>query len=155
MRTAFFIAISALFVSTSVRAAQPPDPSAEGLSCFVNLGTPDYPKAALDSHVDGAIWTWIHVNKQGVPEKIDADVVSAWSSGKELLTPAVEKAIRAAKFKPECDGKTVWAVFQYQFYGEATPQPKISATDEGPNFMVISSEPNPVVRPARNNSFRR
>jgi hypothetical protein len=146
MRTAIYIAFSAFLVSTAARAQQPPATSSDGLSCFENLGTPDYPKAALDSHVDGSIWTWTHVSAQGVPEKIDTNVVSAWGDGGKLLTPAVEKAIRAAKIKPECDGKTVWAVFRYQFYGEATPQPKITASNEGPNLLVISSEPNPVSR---------
>jgi len=155
MRTAFVIAISALFASNVVKAQQPPVAASDGFSCFANLGAPDYPKAALDAHVDGSIWTCTHLSKEGVPEKIDVDVVSSWSKGRELLDPAVEKAIRAAKFKPECDGKTVRAVFQYKFHGEATPQPKIETDDAGPNLMVISSEPNPVPRPARNTAFRR
>lgn len=155
MRTAFFIAISAALVSSAVKAQQPPADSSDSLSCFVNIATPDYPKAALDEHVEGDVWTWTHLSANGVPEKINSDFVSARSDGGKLLTPAVEKAIRAAKFKPECDGKTVWAVFRYEFQGEATPQPKITATDEGPHLLIIESEPNPFVRPPRNPSFRR
>src|SRR5690242_11169919 len=86
----------------------------EGLGCFENLQAPDYPTAALQDHVDGSVWTYTHANPQGVPEKIDTQVASAWSQANKLLVPSVEKAVRAAKIKPECAGKTISVVFRYE-----------------------------------------
>ena len=77
------------------------------MACFENLAPPEYPNAALRAHVDGSVWTSIHVSPESVPDKIDTQVVSAWSEGAKLLTAPVEKAIRAAKVKPACAGKTV------------------------------------------------
>ena len=118
--------------------------SSDGLACFENLGTPDYPKTALQAHVDGSVWTTTHVTPQGVVEKVETQVVSAWGDGPKMLTPPVEKAIRAAKIKSECAGKTVSVVFRYQLHGEATPNPKVTSRTEAPNLMYIESQPESV-----------
>jgi hypothetical protein len=122
---------------TTFQPATGPD----GLACFENLGTPEFPKEALQAHVDGSVWTWTQVNPQGAIDKIETQVVSAWSQGEKLLTPPVEKAIRAAKIKSECAGKKVSVVFRYQLHGEATPNPKVTSKTEAPNIMDIESQP--------------
>jgi hypothetical protein len=81
------------------------------------------------------------VNPQGAIDKIETQVVSAWGQGEKLLTPLVEKAIRAAKIKSECAGKKVSVVFRYQLHGEATPNPKVTSRTEAPNIMDIESQP--------------
>jgi hypothetical protein len=129
-----------------VKAQQNSGP--EGLACFENLSAPEYSQKALQAHVDGSVWTWTHVSPQGTIEKIDTQVVSAWGDGPELLTPAVEKAIHAAKIKPECAGKTVWVVFSYQLHGEATANPKITSRTESPNIIDIESQPAAVAEHA-------
>jgi hypothetical protein len=143
MRSALFFAAAALLASPMVRAQQSskPDSNSDGLGCFENLTAPEFPQAALRQHVDGSVWTWTHVNAQGMPEKIDTQVVSAWGNGPKLLTPAVEKAIHAAKVKPACDGKTVSVVFRYELHGEPTASPKVTSRTEAPNIMYIESEP--------------
>ena len=138
MRTFLFVAIAG-FLGTAAGQAQ--QASTEGLSCFDNLAAPEFPKAALQAHVDGSVWTTTHVSPQGAIEKIDTQVVSAWSDGEKLLTPAVEKAIHAAKVKPECSGKTVAVVFRYQLHGEAIPNPKVTSKTEAPNIIDIESQP--------------
>lgn len=115
--------------------------SNDGLACFENLAAPDYPKIALQSHVDGSVWTTTQVTPQGGIEKIETQVVSAWGEGPKMLTPPVEKAIRAAKIKSECAGKTVSVVFRYQLHGEATPNPQVTSRTEAPNLMYIESRP--------------
>ena len=110
---------------------------------------PEYPKNALQAHVDGSVWTWTHLNSQGTVDKIDSEVVSAWGEGPKLLTPPVEKAIRAAKIKPECAGKTVSVVFRYQLNGEATTEPKVTSRNEAPNIMYIESRPATTAKPSR------
>jgi len=147
MRRVPFIAVAALLSSLQARAQQTAQPASqttsgtEGLACFENLGTPEYPKNALQAHVDGSVWTRTHLNSQGAVDKVDSQVVSAWSEGPKLLTPPVEKAIRAAKIKPECAGKTVSLVFRYQLRGEATTEPKVTSRNEAPNIMYIESQP--------------
>ena len=70
MRRFLFIAISAVAAAVGARAQQTQaasqTPSAtDGLACFENLTTPDYPKDALQGHMDGSVWTWTNVNAQG------------------------------------------------------------------------------------------
>lgn len=142
MRGALFFATAVLLTSVNATAQPKQTSPSDGLSCFVNLSTPEYPKAALDQHIDGSVWTWTQVNAQGAVEKIDTQVVSPWTEASKMLVDPVEKAIRAAHIEPQCAGKTVWVVFRYDFYGEATPAPKITAEKTSDNLMQIESEPN-------------
>ncbi len=145
--TGLFIAVAALLTSANTRAQQtsqtePQTTSGtDGLACFENLVTPEYPKSALQAHVDGSVWTWTQVSPQGVPDKIETQVVSAWGEGPKLLTPPVEKAIGASKVKAECAGKKVWVVFRFGLHGEAAPDPKATSRTEAPNVMWIESQP--------------
>lgn len=148
MRSVLFFAVSALIVSGSARAADQTPATMDGLSCFENLAAPEFPPAALHAHIDGSVWTWTQVNAQGVPEKTDTQVVSAWSDGARLLTPPVEKAIHAAKIKPSCAGKKVWVVFRYSLHGDATANPKPTSRTDGPNVMWIESQPAKAVESA-------
>lgn len=153
MRTILFVAAAALLTSFTL-SAQPasnkPSNNNDGLACFENLAAPEFPQAALRQHVDGSVWTWTHVNAQGVPEKIDTQVVSAWGEGPKLLTPAVEKAIHAAKVKPACANKTVSVVFRYELHGEPTANPKVTSRNEAPNIMYIESQPEGTVTTSKN-----
>jgi hypothetical protein len=147
MRRALFIAVAALLASVHARAQQTTQPASEmtsgtdGLACFENLGTPEYPKKALQENVDGSVWTWTQVSAQGTIDKIETQAVSAWGQGEKLLTPPVENAIRAAKIKSECAGKKVSVVFRYQLHGDATSDPKVASKTEAPNIMDIESQP--------------
>jgi len=74
-------------------------------------------------------------------EHVDTEVVSAWGQAPKLLTSPVEKAIRAARIKPECAGKKVWVVFRYELHGEPTHELKVTSRTDGPNIMWIESQP--------------
>jgi hypothetical protein len=147
MRKLLFIAVASFICSVTGSAQQTSQPAsgttsgAEGLACFENLPTPEYPEKALQEHIDGSVWTWTHVSPQGSVEKVDTQVVSAWSKASKLLAPPVEKAIHAAKIKSECAGKTIPAVFRYQVYGTATHNPKVESHTEKPDIMYILSQP--------------
>lgn len=147
MHRAFFIAISSLLFAANARPQHTPQPasqttsSMDGLACFESLAAPEYPKAALQAHIDGSVWTWTQVTPQRTADKIETQVVSAWSEAPKLLTPPVEKAIRAAKIKPDCAGKKVWVVFRYELHGEATTDPKVTSRTDGPNVMWIEGQP--------------
>lgn len=143
MRRIPFIALFALLSCLPGKAQQAPHPASgnDGLSCFVSSPVPEYPAAALDAHVDGSVWTWTTLTAQGTADKVETEVVSAWSQGPKLLTAPVEKAIREAKFKPECAGRKVWVVFRYDLHGDATPSPKVTTRADGPNLIWIESQP--------------
>jgi hypothetical protein len=135
------IAIACLFCAPMLaQQAQPPAATGD-FSCFENLPTPEFPMAALEQHVDGSVWTWVQVTPQGTPGKIDTQVVSAWSEGSKLLVPPVEKAVREAKFKSDCAGKTVPVVFRYEVHGNPTANPKVTSHRDAPDIVYIESQP--------------
>jgi outer membrane biosynthesis protein TonB len=121
-------------------AAEPPPPPDPGFECFEHAETPEFPQSALQSHVDGTVYVRVLVTAQGGADKVDTQVASAWGEGQKLLTPAVEKAVRASKFKTQCAGKTVAVVYRYQLLGEATANPKPTTRTEL-NIMFIESQP--------------
>ena len=135
MRIIFLMTLTAVLVPVFGQT------NPEGLSCYENLAAPEFPRAALEAHIDGTVWTTTQVNPQGGIEKIETQVVSAWGDGPKLLTPPVEKTIRAAKIKPECAGKAVSVVFRYQLHGDAVPSPKVTSRTDLPNILWIESQP--------------
>jgi hypothetical protein len=131
-----FSSLTASAADSQVDSSMP-----EGLQCFASLTAPEFPLEALQQGVDGSVWVNINVNAQGAVEKIDTQVVSAWSDGAKLLTSPVEKAIRAGTFKPVCHGKTVSTVFRYQLVGEPVAKPETKTNSDSPRMMVIESHP--------------
>jgi hypothetical protein len=103
---------------------------------------PEFPRAALEARVDGSVWTWIQVTAQGAG-KVDTQVVSAYSQGPKLLTPAVEKAVQESTFKPECAGKTVAVVFRYELHGQPTASPKVTSKTDSPDTLDIERQFSP------------
>lgn len=145
MRKTLLIAFAGLVTSTLGRAennnlAVEKAAGTDGVACFVSL-MPEYPKAALEAHVDGSIWTWTEVGADGVPGKIETQVVSAWSRAEQMLKAPVEKAIHASMAKPECAGRKVWVVFRYELHGDPVANPKVISRVENPNIVWIESDP--------------
>jgi hypothetical protein len=97
--------------------------------------------AALQARVDGTLWLSIHLTAQAGVDKIDTQVTSAWNTAKTLLTPPVEKAVRASKFKTDCAGKTVDVVYRYELHGDPIANPKPTNRMDPPNIMYIESAP--------------
>jgi len=120
--------------------APPPAPPEPGFECFDHVETPEFPRAALQAHVDGTVYIWAKLTAQGTLDKIDNQVASSWADGPKLLTPAVEKAVRASTFKMNCAGKTVAVVYRYELHGEPTATPKTSTRTEF-NILFIESAP--------------
>jgi len=121
-------------------APEPPPPVNPGFECFQSVETPEFPQAALQSHIDATVWVTLQVTPQGAADKIETKVTSAWENGPKLFAPAVEKVIRASKFKPECAGKTVGVVYRYDLQGEPTATPKATEKTEA-RVMYIESQP--------------
>lgn len=139
MRILLAIAVTSLIAPIYVQTAS----NDSGLGCFENLAAPEYPKAAMQAGVEGSVWITAQVSPQGAIQKLEPNVVSAYSEGAKMLTPPVEKAVRAAKVRPACNGKTMTVVFRYALYGSATPNPKVTTRIEGGNVMWIESQPAP------------
>ncbi len=139
MRTLLAIGIASLMIPNYGKAQQASTDS--GLACFDNLAAPEYPRTALQAHIDGSVWTYIQVSPQGTIDKIDTQIVSAYGEAPKMLTAPVEKAIRAAKVKSACTGKTVTIVFRYQLHGEATANPRVTSRTDAPNIIYVESQP--------------
>lgn len=156
MRTLFVVATASLLLPAygSAQQARQAATVQSGMECVEHLATPDFPKAALEAHVDGSVWTWTLVTPQGAADKVRTQVVSAWSHGPQLLTPPVEKALKETKFKPDCAGKTVAVVFRYELHGEPTANPKVTSRTEPPNLVYIESQPESVAS-AKNQAPRK
>jgi hypothetical protein len=121
--------------------APPPGPPPAGLECFENLPIPEFPRAALQQKVDGTVWVNFEVGAGGTMGKPETQVVSAWSTGSQLLTPPVEAALQKATIKPDCAGKKVLVVFRYELHGEPVPNPQVTSKKE-PSYLVwIESQP--------------
>jgi len=144
MRRLLVIVAASLFLSQYAAAQfgpSTPPLALPGVECFEHMEAPEYPKAALQGRVDGSIWTKIDVTAQGTAGKVDMQVVTAWTDGGKLLTPPVEKAIQASKFKPDCGGKTVSIVYRFALHGDATANPKPESRTEPPHLVWIESQP--------------
>lgn len=119
---------------------EPPPPPKPGFECFDHVVTPEYPSAALRDHIDGTVWVTLDVSAQGTPDNIKTEVSTAWAQGEKLLTPSVEKAVKASTFKSSCDGKAVAVVYRYDLTGEPVASPKVTTKSEA-RIMYIESEP--------------
>jgi hypothetical protein len=129
--------------------APPPPPANPGFECFQSVETPEFPHAALQARVDGTAWLSITLTPQAAVDKIGTQITSAWGTASKLLTPAVEKAVRASKFKTDCAGKTVDVVYRYELHGEPTASPKVTNRMEPPNIMYIESQPESAAAAAK------
>ena len=145
MRTLLLIATTSLFTCAQVygqgRGQMRAAPAEPGLECFAQMATPEYPPAALHDDITGTVWTHIALTPKATVGKIDTQVVSAYSEGEKLLVPAVEKAIHASTFKPDCAGKTVFVAFRYEEDGRAVADPHPEFREEPPNVAWIESQP--------------
>ncbi len=120
--------------------AEPAKPVNPGFECFESVQTPEFPQAALQSHIDATVWVTLQVTPQLAAEKIETKVTSAWADGPKLFAPAVEKTLQASKFKTGCAGKAVSVVYRYDLHGDPTATPKASVKTED-RVMYIESQP--------------
>lgn len=119
---------------------EPPPPPKPGFECFDQVQTPEFPRAALEQHVDGTVWVTLDVTAQATPNNIKTEVTSAWANGEKFLVPAVEKAVRESKLKASCAGKSVAVVYRYELEGDAVAAPK-PTTKQDARILYIDSAP--------------
>lgn len=140
MRTLLIVATASLLVAPLVRAQKAASTAGNppGLECVDHLDTPDFPADALKTGVDGSVYAFVRLSPQATVEKVDTETASAWQQGSKMLQPAVEKAVRASKFKSDCAGKTVDLVFRYHIWGDG-PNSKVTTKTEPPNIVDVDS----------------
>lgn len=119
---------------------EPPPPPKPGFECFDHVETPEFPRAALQQHVDGTVWVTLDVTSQGTADKIQTQVTSAWAAGEKLLAPPVEKAVRASKLKTSCAGKSVAVVYRYDLHGDPVASPNVTTKSDA-RILYIDSAP--------------
>jgi hypothetical protein len=128
---------------------EPPPPPKPGFECFDRAEAPEFPRAALQQHVDGTVWVTLDVTAQGTPDKIRTRVTSAWAAGEKLLAPPVEKAVRDSKFKSSCAGKSVAVVYRYDLVGYPVAAPEVTTKSDA-RIMYINSSPELTPAKGRN-----
>ena len=125
------IAILSGFFLCSLLRAQATE-AESNLSCIERIQILRYPPLALSALVKGEVEITMRLSPQAAIEQIK-------SSGHPILVGAVETAMRSAKFRAECAGKTVTLVFEFRIAG-AEFCPRQTVLFNYPNRFVIVSE---------------
>jgi hypothetical protein len=75
------------------------------MACVERLQMPVYPKLAEAASIRGSITATVVISPTGS--------IQSTLSGHKLLSPAVEKALRASIFRKSCGGKSVTLLFNF------------------------------------------
>jgi hypothetical protein len=115
---AVILVATSLMLPAAARADDPLFPTRlDGVACFENLVTPEYPAEALSKKIGGFVWATIKANQDGKVDSIETNVI-ANAEAKNYLVAPVEKAIRAAQVKADCKGQTISIDFRYELPGD-------------------------------------
>lgn len=140
MRTLLIVTTASLLIAPLGRAQQTASTAGNppGLECVDRLDSPDFPAPALKAGVDGSVYAFVRLTPQATVGSVETETASAWAQGSKLLPPAVEKAVRASKFKSDCGGKTVDLVFRYHIWADGANS-KVTTKTEPPNLVDVHS----------------
>lgn len=134
--------IVAVFIACLGIATAQVSPAFESnAACLERFEIPSYPPIARQARIEGTITATLRVSSNGSAETIATDFASQLSGSKMAVSPTVEKAIREARFLPECTGKTVTLIFDFKIAGPPTNSPRQSISFGAPNRFWIVSEP--------------
>jgi hypothetical protein len=101
----------------SMAFAQSSQDTESNMSCVERLQMPVYPPLAAAARIRGSVIATAVISTGG-----SAQIAIAISPGAHsLLTPAVEKALRASQFRKSCAGKSVTLVFNFVLGEELDP----------------------------------
>jgi hypothetical protein len=116
--------------------AQTNQEAESNMSCVERLQMPVYPPLAAQARIGGSITATVVVASDGSTQ-------TKFSSGAHrLLTPAVERALRASAFHKSCAGKPVKLVFNFELGEELDPDHLRQRVSFGyPNLFWISTPP--------------
>jgi hypothetical protein len=96
-----------LIACVGVAFAQSDQDADANMSCVERLEMPVYPPLARQARIGGTITATVAVDATG-------SIQATLSRGAhQLLSPAVEKSLRASKFRKACSGKSVTLVFNF------------------------------------------
>ncbi len=119
--------------------AEPAVPVKPSFECFEQVETPEFPRAALQQNITGTVYVTLEAGK------LDTKVASAWPTASKILIPAVEKAVRASKLKPECADKSVEIAFRFDIGGNPIANPTTTTRTES-RLMFLESQPELVTK---------
>ena len=114
--------------------AQSNQDSESNMSCIERLQMPVYPPLAAAARISGSVTATVLVASDGsVQTKV---------AGHSILSPAVEKAIRASAFRKTCGGKSIRLVFNFVLGERLDPDRLSQRVSFGyPNQFWISVPP--------------
>jgi hypothetical protein len=132
-----------LTVCLGVGYAQSNQDADSNISCVERLQMPVFPSLAHQARVEGSVSAVAVLASDGSIESTGMEVRSAIPTAKLLLTPAVERAIRASVFRKSCSGRSVRLVFNFGFDSD----PGKSVSFGYPNQFWILVPPPPIFAP--------
>src|SRR6266852_3686934 len=109
------VLISAVLPGSAYGQSARPEPTEvdSNSACIQRLEIPRYPPLATQARMEATITVDVLIGQGGTAKQVDTTAESRSTQGKALLGAAVWKVISEAKFRPECAGKTVKAVFHF------------------------------------------
>ncbi len=139
------ITVSLLLVPGAIlgQTKQPaPEQNDSNMSCVERLEIPGYPVLAAQARIQGTITVSVALTTDGSVGKVETEVASKYSQARSLFGTPVWKAIREAKFRSDCAGKTVRLIFHFDLEGTAGLQTKGTVLFGYPNtFWIVAAAP--------------
>lgn len=123
---------------TAGAAAQTKQPDSN-VACVERLQIPAYPALANAARIEGTITAAVRLSPQSSIERITSEVSApSTRNAQPMLTSAVERTIRDAKFRADCAGKAVTLVFEFKLVTDGVDEKHFF---EPPNKFLILSKP--------------
>jgi len=137
------ITVSLLFVPGAIFGQtnqSAPEQGDSNMSCVERLEIPGYPALAAQARIQGTITVSVALASDGRVGKVETEAASKYSQARSLFGTPVWKAIREAKFRADCGGKTVRLIFHFDLEGIAGLQTRASVLFGYPNtFWIIAA----------------
>src|SRR5262245_10855419 len=103
------ITVSLLLVPGVINGQIKPTAREQGdfnVSCVERLEIPGYPALAAQARIQGTITVSVALTTDGKVEKVETEAASMYMQARSLFGTPIWKAIREAKFRRDCSGKT-------------------------------------------------
>jgi hypothetical protein len=119
------------------------------ISCVERLEIPTYPPLAKQASIAGALTATVLLTNDASVGRISSEwtpqYAPAAKAGATIVTPVVEKSLRASTFVKSCAGKTVTLVFNFVFAESLQPR-EIRFSFGYPNQFWVTT-PHAMVMP--------
>jgi hypothetical protein len=106
------------------------------VSCIARLDVPSYPSLAAKARRSATVAAAVDIGFGGAIQGVTTDVRDSVAGVEKLFVMNVENSLRASKFAPTCNGRTVRLKFQF-LLGDHVTGDRVSFAY--PNLFLISA----------------